>query len=358
MSIWNKILVACIGVASLFFFHAAARTLKTYQYWSGAAQQISQKLETLQNSNRELGEADAEHPLKDGSIGVRALQAKLSLLLVARGRVWEKCEPQRPDPRTGRVVINTDPAAPSHITTNMVFYVFEDSEEKKDGHYVGEFKVREVGENKVTLEPATVAMDRLSERQRARLMGSHGPWLLYELMPVDRHSVFAGLSEEEKKALLPADTVAEYLKDGAPAAAGDAKENVVDGNYRRSLRDYAEIFRADRAAVTMYVDSFESLSRDEQYLKEALADAKRQIEFTDAEVARLKSQVALGKKEEKAVADHLATLKSMFAGLQEIVTRQIRGNLSVAAEIARLQWQAARHSDEQAHAMVDKGPWN
>ena len=38
MSIWNKILIGLIFVASVAFFYMAARTLKTHQYWRSVAQ--------------------------------------------------------------------------------------------------------------------------------------------------------------------------------------------------------------------------------------------------------------------------------------------------------------------------------
>ena len=36
MSVWNKILLGLFFIAVLVFFHAALRTLKTFDYWSEA----------------------------------------------------------------------------------------------------------------------------------------------------------------------------------------------------------------------------------------------------------------------------------------------------------------------------------
>ena len=74
-------------------------------------------------------------------------------------------------------------------------------------------------------------------------------------MPQDSHEIFAALSDAEKKALLPADSVAEYLKDGRPAAKDDPKECVVDGKYVRPLRDYDVLFRADQEKRILLTDS-------------------------------------------------------------------------------------------------------
>ena len=43
MSIWNKILIGLIIVASLVLFYMSARMLKTQKYWSGLAESTRQK---------------------------------------------------------------------------------------------------------------------------------------------------------------------------------------------------------------------------------------------------------------------------------------------------------------------------
>ena len=54
MSIWNKILVWVIGVASVALFYMAARTLKTHQYWRELAQKYERKIEQVQEQNHVL----------------------------------------------------------------------------------------------------------------------------------------------------------------------------------------------------------------------------------------------------------------------------------------------------------------
>ena len=43
MSIWNKVLIGLISVASLAFFYLAVRTLKTRQHWQDLAQRLELK---------------------------------------------------------------------------------------------------------------------------------------------------------------------------------------------------------------------------------------------------------------------------------------------------------------------------
>ena len=347
MSVWNKVLVGLIFCASLVFFYTAARMVKTHKYWRELEQQFSDKLEALKEQDRKLVEADE---LEDKTFGIQRSQAELQRMLINRGRVWEKCEPQKVDAKTGQVSVNIDPATPN-LTGKMVVYVFEDPEGAKGGRYVGEFKVTDVGDHSVQLAPT----ESLLDSELKRVASSKGPWLIYELMPVDRHDVFADLSDEEKKGLLPEVSVVEYLKDGQTAQAGDPKECVVDGKYQRRLRDYKEIFKTCRAERTLYVDMVAALQRDAQYLTEAYDDARKQVQFAEQEVAVLRSDKATALKEEKAVVQHRANLQAMLARLQEIVAQRIKDNLALAASIAKIQLDAAQRIDERTRTMAQAG---
>ena len=44
MSIWNKVLIGLILLASIGFFILGARALKTHQYWREQALQLEQEL--------------------------------------------------------------------------------------------------------------------------------------------------------------------------------------------------------------------------------------------------------------------------------------------------------------------------
>ena len=179
--------------------------------------------------------------------------------------------------------------------------------------------------------------------------------MLYELMPVDRHNAFTDLPEDERKAMLPERSLVEYNRDGQGAASDDPKECVVNGKYQRRLRDYKEIFKTCHSERTLFVDLYEALTRDEQYLKDALADAQRQLQFAEQEVALTKTDWTVAKKEQKAVIDHQAILESRLAGLQQLVTQRIKENLTIAAEIAKIQLNAARRIDERTRTMAQAG---
>lgn len=52
MSIWNKIVIGFVFVASVAFFYLAARTLKTHQYWRTLTLRHEEKIKQLEVENR------------------------------------------------------------------------------------------------------------------------------------------------------------------------------------------------------------------------------------------------------------------------------------------------------------------
>ena len=362
MSLWNKILIGLICVASLGFFYTAARTLRTYQYWGDKASRLEKLLVAQKEVNRRLLEADADSPLEDKTVGILASQSELHRLLINRGRVWDKCDPQKVDPKTQSVSVNTDPGVPNHITDKLILYAFEDSE-NKSGRYIGEFRVTAVAENSVVLTPTLT----LGGEDLKRL-SIKGPWLLYELMPYDWHGVFAELTDDERKTMLPESTLKEYVKDGQPAESDDPKDCKVDGKYRRHLRDYKQIFRTCETERILFDDMFEVVSRDLAFMEGARDDAQKQLKFAEQGAAVMKADLVQSQKEQKAVRKHMATLEwmlnrllkgekdekgvVMFRGVEDF----IQSNLAIAAEIAQMQLEAAKRIDERTHRMAAFGP--
>jgi len=169
---------------------------------------------------------------------------------------------------------------------------------------------------------------------------------------VDRHEFMADVSLDEKTKLLPEESLQEYVKDGQPAQPGDPAGRVVDGKFQRRLRDYRELFSFYRADRILFADTYESLVRDAQYVKEAADDAQRHLHFAEQEVAALKSEKAVALKEEKAVVDHRIVLERRVAGLRQVIAEKIKENLGIAAEIKRVQEEAVRRIDQRTHTMA------
>src|SRR5580692_1269075 len=124
MSVWNKILLGLIFLATLGAFHAALRTLKTYDYWARQTNKFETQLKEVNATNVKLQTADYEHPLDDGSLGVRQLQIDLGRVLANRGRIW-KCERKAIGLDAGmtQVTVSTEDLVPN---ANCLVYAFEE----------------------------------------------------------------------------------------------------------------------------------------------------------------------------------------------------------------------------------------
>jgi hypothetical protein len=343
MSIWNKILVGLICVASLGFFYAAGRTLKTHQNWGECVRQFEAKINLVRSENEKL--------LND----IRPLRQDLNRVLLDRGRAWRNCDPKSvkvlKDTGDAEIRIATDPAATSVLAEkgSIVVYVFEEADVKNGGRYLGEFRATAAGEKQAVLQPTN---NSLTSRESDRLASAKGPWVLYEQMPRDNHSVFADLPDDEKKAVLPADVAAEYLKDGQPAAQDDPQDRVVDGRYVRPLRDYQTLFSAYRADLTDMRDLFEATTRDKMLVDTALSKAKSLLENIKKHVVDETDRLAKHVRQRDIAAAHRKALEEKVAAFTAEVAKVIETNGAMAGQMAQLQWDTVRHIDQRVRSMV------
>jgi hypothetical protein len=348
MSIWNKVLLGLIFVASLAFFYLATRTLKTHQYWRELARRFEQRIKQVDKESADLLSGNPQ--LGADAKCIEKYQSELTQLLTDRGRVWYNCTPQKAKP-TGEISVATSQPTPHGIADKTVVYAFEQDEADKSGRYIGQFVVSEVGDKQVGLKPAR----ELSPRELQRLTTSHGSWALYERMPFDNHQAFAALGEAEKKAMLPAATVTEYLKDGQPADPNDPKQRVADGKYVRQLRDYRILFERHDIERTELSDLCDAGERDKGYLLAAAANAKKEVEFRNQEIAQLKAALQRDHVEATAVIALHNSLQRKVTDLTAGVAQVIATNKSLAAGIAKIQLEAARRIDDRTHAMAQSG---
>jgi hypothetical protein len=354
MSIWNKVLLGCIGLCAIVFAYMAVRALKIQQYWEGRVRVFQVALDKQQKDNWDVVE---QKKRDNGNLGTRYAKLELDRLLVGRGRVWKNCERVagvQVDRQTGKFTLTTDEPIPNGITDKMIVYILDEVGAQKGGQYLGEFKVVGVAEKKVAVEPTR----KLDDDELERLSKSRGPWTLYEILPHDNHHTFADLSKEELKALLPAESLAEYAKDGKPAQAGDNRDpNRVDskGNYVRFLRDYAAMYRNYRLQQARFTDLYQAAERDRQFVKEAYDDALLQEKFVATEQAGLKNDLAARLREAKAVHLHLAAVRQKLIAIQEDVKLKIKANLALAGEIAKTQLEAARRIDQRTRTIARGG---
>jgi hypothetical protein len=360
MSIWNKILIGLVFIASAGLLYMAARDLKTRQTWYTSAVKHQDALKQVLAENEQI-EQGSDRP--DAPKGIVQLRRELHRVQLDRGRVWRKCDPKSVSAE-GAVKLGipspegADKPPPHGITAKARVYLFDGTDVKEGGRFLGEFVATEIAERELGLQPTRKLdaddVQRLSQAQGKARQAAAG-WTMYEEMPPDEHDVFASLKEEDLRAMLPQSTAAEYVKDGKPAEAKDPQDRRVDGKYVRRLRDYSQLLERYSRERTELLDARESGNRDKQGVEEALADSKKHEEFTRNDIARLKADLAKAKSERDAVAEHLKRLDTSLAQQVKANAQAIDLNQAMAAEITRRQLEAARLIDRRTAVMAQAG---
>lgn len=337
MSIWSKVLVGLILASVLPFFYFSVRLLKTNQAWRTQVNTWEKKVRDAEEGNPAAGQLS----LIDLTRAVENEKMLLHDIVADRGRVWTGVKPERPfDAATGEGAVIVDAPNPHQIQPKMVLFAFTGST------YLGEFVVTEVNAARVALR-SNLAM---SERQLKRLAAAGGEWTLTEVMPIDRHDIFAGMDKEALEKALPAESVKEYLKDGQPAEPNDPPARVVDNKYERQLHDYGLIFHEMGREITVAIDLREAAKKDAESLEAALADAKKQVAFHEAEIKGLKAELAHSEEERKLITAEQETLLASLTETQNAIKSTLAQNRRLAAEWSNMQNAAADEINRRAPA--------
>jgi hypothetical protein len=218
------VLSAFILIFSLAFFYLSARTLKTHENWEKEIKQFDDGIALAQNGD----------PAKDGK-GIpqltddrNELKQQVAGAMAERGRVWEGASKDKVNPADGTIIASFG-EPPGGLEPKSVVFVFEQSDKEKGGQYLGEFTVVKADDKskQVTIAPAST----LVQRELNLIAASKGPWVFFEIMPVDSHSLFAEKDSNELKALLPDRDIPEavreeYARDGKPAKEGDPSDRI------------------------------------------------------------------------------------------------------------------------------------
>ena len=348
MSIWNKVLAWMVAVTAVAFFYLAGRTLETHAYWQKTQRNFEQAIEKVQRNNVNLEEG------QPGQAGIRQVKLELASLLADRRRIWANCDPKVKADRqnnTAEVTVTIDKPDPHGIAENTVLYAFQDAEVQKRGRYLGEFKVTKVAGKDATLVPASA----LTTPELDRLAVAKGPWVLYNVVPHDSHEAFADVSDENKKAMLPAGVLEEYLKDGKPAGKDDPPDRVVDGKYVRPIRDYQVLFDNDVENRTVMDQRLKATQQDTNLLKDALAQAEKQQKACEADVAGAKEELTKIAGERTLVVDLSKAIQQKLEEVQSGISKLLEKNQAMAGRIAKQQLEAARRIDQRTRAMAQSG---
>jgi hypothetical protein len=359
MSIWNKILLWLIFLASLVFFYYGARALKVQTVWRN---NIRKHEEVLQKLNEQIARVQgAKDAVQSAEMNLRKARIELHRLQF-RGRVWGLAVPEvakdaacdvtrqqvdlvkdeKSKQDTVRVAINVPWPTPHQITPSMVCYLFDKADVEQGGKYLGEFTVVAVADKQVQLQPSK----KFTEAQIATLRASQGPWVLYDTLLTDDHDVFQdyeGLDKLLKPASLP-----EYQQDGKPLDPN----NKESAKYERKLRDYLVLFQEYHHQYSLWVEAMEAIKRDQQLLKAAQEMATEQVDLRVKEIVKIEAEKTDEIRKRDAVATHRKAVDAKLAGIEGDNRKLENSNRAMVAEIARIQWEATRRIDAQTRKMA------
>ncbi len=327
MNIWNKVFVGLIIVVSLLFFYFSAQVLKIHEYWRSWANKHEKRIE-----RREDEVVSLRYGVKDDAAqpGLLKMQSAVYKALIGRGRVWYNCKPQMADAKIGAVRVTTDFPDPHGITDKTILAVFDENEPQAGGRYIGQFMVKQVDEKnkQVGLLPSRT----LRPETLRRLIASSGPWTLCEIMPADDHDIFAEMTPQDLEQIIPQATLDEYLKDGKD-------------DYQRKLRDYQFLFDSFDRQRSMLIESRNTSAANKGLMDAAVADAKVQVQFRQAEIAALRKELAEMTRQRDIVLAHQKSLEAEVADRTEKIERLTKTNRGLAAQIAKDQLEAVRRLD-------------
>ncbi|HEX6961497.1 MAG TPA: hypothetical protein VF175_06495 [Lacipirellula sp.] len=278
-----------------------------------------------------------------------------------RGPVWNNVTAAGPlDPATGRIAVAI-PQQPHGLAAESIVFLFEDgpvnaAAPDQARQYLGEFRVAEAGENGVILEP----VHRLDQRTGNRLLRSaqaKTPWRMYETMPLDRHELFADLSDEELRQLLPAASVEEYIRHGGEptpdddeyhrAAYNEKGERVelddpakTEERYDRPLRDYAFLFAELMRQRTILGATIAGITEDINRLKAAQENAAQLTAHREQQLEMLTGDRDMMVRDQQTIEKLRDAVLAALENARQRVADLIPQNVQLAQQL--IQQQTAR----------------
>ncbi len=334
MNIWSKVLVGVILVLTLPFLYLSMYLLNANRAWRDEVTKYQNAVRDAVNGRPGQDSLDA---LAEAE---RKKSVKLHDIIVDRGRVWRNVQPERAfNPTTGQGTVAVQEPTPHRIAQKMILFAFDGT------GYLGEFQVAEAGEKTVTLSPNM----KLSERELKRLAASPGTWTLYEVMPLDRHDVFAGLDQATLEKMLPAERVSDYVRDGQEAQPGDPQARVFNGKFERQLTDYAMLFHELDRQIAVAADLRTAAAKDAASLDLAVADAKKQVAAHETEIADLKTELARSQAERNMMKTQVAALEKEIASTRAKMKAEFQANRARARDWAEIQTRLAAAHEAAPH---------
>lgn len=367
MSIWNKILICLILLASLAMWYLGMRALATHRAWRTAAKKLQAELAQLEAEQSRLINGDAT------TKGIRQLQVELAKYTQQRGRVWNACRPirvdVRPDPQAGliaQVSLSVDRLGLAglqdvqELPVDSLVYLFDEREVQQGGAFLGAFRVAAVTPRQQD-QPAMVQLEsvfhltnpevqRLQAAFQAAQQGGIG-WTLCELLPKDDHEIFAGLDANSLAQILPKSVIEEYVKDGKPSDPN----NPNSPPFFRKLRDYESAISYLSLKRAELIDQVAALRGDKQRLDAAIADAQRDTQVRDQEVAQFQQELQRAERERGLAVGHLEAVEKCLSRVTSARDTLIQQNRVTVEEIAQAQEKGCQLIEQRVRSMAQVG---
>ena len=334
-NVWRipqMLLVIGILIGSAAFFWLAARTLKTHWNWQNEIASYQEKLNEVQK-----GKLAGAQILQKGIDQLRDENAQLNrevtVAMAERGRVWHNAARVRVSD-TGVITAKIEEPTPPGIEKKMVLFVFEDAER---GKYLGEFVVTNTNNQQVELTPAMPEV----QSDLNLISNSRGPWVFYEIMPADSHALFAQLKEPgQLKALLPEsankdnpqEIREEYANDGIKADSDNPGQKFV-----RSLRDYANVFRAAFRKRNRLLADKADLSTESTLVEAAAEGVQADVAAAKAEKADLEKDLQGFQADLDALTAYNGAVQKRIADIRAELSKMFRANIAISAELAQIE---------------------
>lgn len=345
MSIWNKVLLGFIFIGFVAWLFLATRAMNVQDKWRPMAQQLERGVESERQRRIDLIAA------------LREARLELYELTVGRGRVWYNCVPQEINAKkhddtgadTVDILVNIVFPEPHGVEVKTTLYIFEQAEQTNEqanqpnpAQYLGQFVVTHQMAQQLqiepTLSPSPEELQALVQALvRSRQAGRR--WSLHEIMPDDKHEIYANWDPADYMLLLPDETKAEY-------------KNEPD----RALRDYRVLFNGMHQTRSRNIDQIAALTVDNGFLDSAVASARTQEQFRNQELAELKNRLTEVASDRDAVQAHRLAVQRKFAEIETAVARSIETNQAILGEVTRLQLEATRIIDARTRRMAQVGP--
>ena len=343
---WTQVVlllfILLFGTVAMFL---GADVFRVHRNLRAGVPGLEKKLEAAEQETTRLLKGTDDEP------GIRELQSQLKIVTRERGRVWRGATPASDVSNEGAVSAEIPYPKPHGLDKDTIVYAFEQGEPTEGPQFLGEFRVVETNADGVDLEPILLIDQRTGER----LAASEGPWSLYETMPADRHSIFADLTEERLRQMMPEQSVEEYIRHGTEATRDDDHWHVIglDDNdervgpdqmeravkrlFDRPLRDYAFLFDEFARERVVAEATRRAVIEDNAQLEAALASAKKLTEFREAEKTALASDLEGLQQDLTAVEAHRDVVLRQLSNAQRLIEVLLADNSTRAQELTERQ---------------------